>query len=87
MPEEFFQSDERVSAMQVGGNDQGLKKIPLVALAWGPFLESPETLPAIFRCHNSLCISRTFEKRAPGVAIAWGRSVQISCQTSFGLPS
>ena len=25
----------------------------------GPFLESPETLRAIFRCHNSPCISRT----------------------------
>ena len=25
----------------------------------GPFLESPETLRAIFGCHNSLCISRT----------------------------
>ena len=25
----------------------------------GPFLESPETLWAIFGCHNSLCISRT----------------------------
>ena len=27
---------------------------------WGPFLESPETLRAIFGCHNSLCISRIF---------------------------
>ena len=27
--------------------------------AWGPFLESPETLRAIFGCHNSLFISRT----------------------------
>ena len=25
----------------------------------GPFLESPETLRAIFGCHNSLCNSRT----------------------------
>ena len=25
----------------------------------GPFLESPETLRAIFGCHNSFCISRT----------------------------
>ena len=27
--------------------------------SWGPFLESPETLRAIFGCHNSLCNSRT----------------------------
>ena len=27
--------------------------------ARGPFLERPETLRAIFGCHNSLCISRT----------------------------
>ena len=26
---------------------------------WGPFLKSPETLRAIFGCHNSLCNSRT----------------------------
>ena len=28
-------------------------------LTRGPFLKSPETLQAIFGCHNSLCISRT----------------------------
>ena len=28
-------------------------------MTWGPFLESPETLRAIFGCHNSLFISRT----------------------------
>ena len=26
--------------------------------SWRPFLESPETLQAIFGCHNSRCISR-----------------------------
>ena len=31
--------------------------------ALGPFLESPETLRAIFGCHNSLCNSRT-DRRA-----------------------
>ena len=30
-----------------------------MSLARGPFLESPETLRAIFGCHNSFCNSRT----------------------------
>ena len=25
--------------------------------SWGPFSEGPETLRAVFGCHNSLCIS------------------------------
>ena len=32
---------------------------PSPVQTWGPFLESPETLRAIFGCRNSLCISRT----------------------------